>query len=51
MMSPYTEHAASRLPNSTHLEGKVRFVQVQDQQVTTRSRDSDWVFTHSLDAD
>ena len=39
MMSPYTEHAASGLPNPTHLEGKVRFAQAQDQQViTTRSQ-------------
>ena len=36
--SPYTEHAASVLPNPTHLEGEVRFDQAQDQQVvTTRS--------------
>ena len=36
--SPYTEHAASGLPNPTHLEGKVRFDQAQDQRVvTTRS--------------
>ena len=36
--STYTEHAASGLPNPTHLEGEVRFVQAQDQQViTTRS--------------
>ena len=36
--SPYTEHAASGLPNPTHLEGVVRFDQAQDQQVvTTRS--------------
>ena len=36
--SPYTEHAASGLPNPTHLEGQVRFDQAQDQQVvTTRS--------------
>ena len=35
---PYTELAASRLPNPTHLEGEVRFGQAQDQQVvTTRS--------------
>ena len=34
----YTEHAASGLPNPTHLEGAVRFDQAQDQQVvTTRS--------------
>ena len=38
MRSPYTEHAASGLPNPTVLEGKVRFDQAQDQQVvTTRS--------------
>ena len=36
--SPYTEHAASGLPNPTHSEGEVRFDQAQDQQVvTTRS--------------
>ena len=36
--SQYTEHAASGLPNPTHLEGEVRFDQAQDQQVvTTRS--------------
>ena len=37
--SPYTEHAASGLPNPIHLEGGgVRFDQAQDQQVvTTRS--------------
>ena len=34
--SPYTEHAASGLPNLTHLEGEgVRFDQAQDQQVVT----------------
>ena len=32
--SPYTEQAASGLPNPTHLEGEVRFDQ---QVVTTRS--------------
>ena len=40
MGSPYTEHAASGLPNPTYLEGAggVRFDQAQDQQVvTTRS--------------
>ena len=38
MRSPYTEHAASGLPNPTHLEVEVRFDQAQDQQVvTTRS--------------
>ena len=38
VMSSYTEHAASGLPNPTHLEGEVRFDQAQDQQVvTTRS--------------
>ena len=38
--SSYTEHAASGLPNPTHLErrGGLRFDQAQDQQVvTTRS--------------
>ena len=30
--SPYTEHAASGLPNPTRLEGGgVRFIQAQDQ--------------------
>ena len=38
MKCPYIEHAASGLPNPTHLEGGVRFVQAQDQQVTTRSQ-------------
>ena len=33
--SPYIEHAASGLPNSTHLEGEVRFDQAQDQQMVT----------------
>ena len=38
MRSPYTEHAASGLPNPTPLEGEVRFVEAQYQQVvTTRS--------------
>ena len=37
-MSPYTEHAASGLPNPTHWEGEARFVPAQDQKVvTTRS--------------
>ena len=31
--SPYTEHAASRLPNPTPLEGEVRFIQAIDQQM------------------
>ena len=35
--SPYTERAASGLPNPTHLEGEVRFDQAQDQQVVTTS--------------
>ena len=36
--SPYTERAASGLPNPTHLEREVRFDQAQDRQVvTTRS--------------
>ena len=37
MRSPYTDHAASSLPNLTYLEGEVRFILAQDQQVTTRS--------------
>ena len=36
--SPYTEHAASGLPNPTHLEGEVRFDQAQDQQVVTNHK-------------
>ena len=36
--SPYTELAASGLPNPTHLEGEVRFDQAQDQQVVTTRR-------------
>ena len=31
----FIEHAASGLPNPAHLEGEVRFDQVQDQQVVT----------------
>ena len=31
--SLYIEHAASGLPNPTPLEGEVRFIQAQDQQV------------------
>ena len=31
--SPYIERAASGLPNRTRLEGEVRFIQAQDQQV------------------
>ena len=48
---PYTEHAASGLPNPTHLEGEVRFDQAQDQQVvTTRSPRivTERLFTRSL---
>ena len=33
--SPYTEHAASGLPNPINVDGKM-FVQARDQQVTTR---------------
>ena len=37
-VSVHRAYAASGLPNPTHLQGKVRFVQAQDQQVvTTRS--------------
>ena len=35
MRSPYIEYSASGLHSPTHLEGEVRFVQAQDQQVTT----------------
>ena len=31
--SPYIKHAASGIPNPTRLEGEVRFIQDQDQQV------------------
>ena len=31
--SPYTEHAACGLPNPTPLEGEVRLIQAQDQQM------------------
>ena len=48
--SPYIEHAPSGLPNPIHLEGEVRFDQAQDKQVVT-TRNSDRVFTHSLDVD
>ena len=34
MRYPYTEHAASGLPN---LKGEVRFVQAEDQHVTIHS--------------
>ena len=37
MRSPYNEHAVSGLPNPSHLEREVLFVQAQDKQVTTRS--------------
>ena len=33
--SPYIEHAASGLPNPTPLEGEVRFVKAQIEQVVT----------------
>ena len=36
--SPYTQLAASGLPNPTHLEGEVRSDQAQDQQVVTTRR-------------
>ena len=51
MRSPYTEHAASGLPNPTHLEGEIRFGQAQDQQVvTTRSPRivTECLFTRSI---
>ena len=49
--SPYTEHAASGLPNPTHLEGEVRSDQAQDQQVvTTHSRRivTEYLLTRSM---
>ena len=49
--SPYTEHAASGLPNPTHLEGEVRSDQAQDQQVvTTRCPQivTECLLTHSM---
>ena len=49
--SPYTELAASGLPNPTHLEGEVRFDQAQDKQVvTTRSPRivTEGLLTHSM---
>ena len=42
-MCPYTERAASRLPNTAHLDGEVRFVQAQDQQVVTTRSPRIWV--------
>ena len=33
LRSPYTEHAASGLPNPAHLEEEIRFDQPQDQQI------------------
>ena len=33
MRSPYTEHAARGLPNSIPLEGEVRIIHDQDQQM------------------
>ena len=35
--SPYIEHATSELPIPIHSKGEVRFVQAQDQLVTTPS--------------
>ena len=49
--SPYTKLAASGLPNPTHLEGEVRFDQVQDQQVVTTRRPrivTECLLTHSM---
>ena len=49
---PYIEYAASELPNPARLEGEVRYVQAQGQQMLLHIvPDSNWVFTHSLDAD
>ena len=49
--TPYIEHAACGLPNPTPLEGEVRFVQAQDQQVvTTRSprKETECLLTRSM---
>ena len=45
MRSPYTEHAASGLPNPTPLEGDVRFIQAIDQQMF---ENGSRVFTRSM---
>ena len=42
--SLYIEHAVSGLPNPTHLEGEVRFIQTQDQQVLSHI-DINWTHT------
>ena len=46
--SPYTEHAASGLPNPTPLEGEVRFDQAQDQQVVTTRIVTECLLTRSM---
>ena len=49
--SPYTEHAASGLPNPIHLEREVRFDQAQDQQVVTTGSPrivTECLFTRSM---
>ena len=49
--SPYTELAASGLPNPTHLEGEVQFDQAQDQQVVTTGGPrimTECLLTHSM---
>ena len=47
--SPYTEHAASGLPNPTPLEGEVRFIQATDKQMLPHVvRECSTEFTRSM---
>ena len=48
--SPYIKHAESGLLKPIHLEGEVRFIQAQDQQVLPHvvREHGNRVFTHSL---
>ena len=49
-MYNYLQQTASGLPNSTPVEGEVRFFQAQDQpSVTTHVCVGNRVFSHSLD--
>ena len=49
MRSPYSEHAASGLPNPTLLEGEVRFIQATEQQMLQKlSENGSRVFTSSM---
>ena len=47
--SPYIKHAASGLSNPTRLEGEVRFIQAQDQQVLPHVIREWWQSVYSLD--